>query len=77
MALEGLGEKLKSFFKPKEDARFKGQGRRLGTPEVRRLAKALRDDFYELGRLFAGSVAFWNSARSLMRHCQGRVSGRS
>ncbi|GIL78005.1 hypothetical protein Vretifemale_7458 [Volvox reticuliferus] len=34
MALDGLGEKLKSFFKPKEDARFKGQGRRLGTAEA-------------------------------------------
>ncbi|GIL66753.1 hypothetical protein Vafri_20206, partial [Volvox africanus] len=33
MALDGLGEKLKSLFKPKEDPRFKGQGRRLGTAE--------------------------------------------
>ncbi|GLI63442.1 hypothetical protein VaNZ11_006333 [Volvox africanus] len=34
MALDGLGEKLKSLFKPKEDPRFKGQGRRLGTAEA-------------------------------------------
>ncbi|EFJ46390.1 hypothetical protein VOLCADRAFT_93297 [Volvox carteri f. nagariensis] len=34
MAFDGLGEKLKSLFKTKEDPRFKGQGRRLGTAET-------------------------------------------